>query len=151
VSAAVLDHGWLVAHLPHQGAMNLLDTIVEWDRASIVARAVSHRSPGNPLRRGDELPAACGIEYAAQAVAAHGALLSEGEAPAAAGLLASARGVRLHVRRLDDLDAPLDIRAEQLGASAGGLLYRFEVAAAGRMLVEGRLAIAFDPELQPPR
>jgi predicted hotdog family 3-hydroxylacyl-ACP dehydratase len=64
--------------------------------------------------------------------------------PAAAGLLASARSVSLHVSRLDDIAEPLDIRVEQLGGGAGGLLYAFQVSAAGRALVEGRLTIALE-------
>jgi len=134
-----LDRAWLLANLPHQGEMNLLEAISGWDASTIRAQARSHRSPTNPLRREGCLPATAGIEYGAQAAAAHGALLGEG----GAGLLASVRAVRLHVPRLDDLDATLDVLAEQLGGGAGGVLYRFELTAAGRPLVEGRVTVAF--------
>jgi predicted hotdog family 3-hydroxylacyl-ACP dehydratase len=93
------------------------------------------------LRRGDELPAVCGIEYGAQAAAAHGALASrEGSG---GGVLASVRSVVMHARRLDDVPGDLDVFAERLGGNDGGVLYRFEVASAGRLLVEGRVAVAF--------
>jgi predicted hotdog family 3-hydroxylacyl-ACP dehydratase len=133
---------WIAAHLPHQGRMSLLGEIVSWDAQGLRARATSHRDADNPLRRGDALPIACGIEYGAQAVAAHGALVSEGTS--GAGFLASVRSVVFHATRLDDQDGDLDIAVEQLGAVAGGMLYRFSVASEGRELLEGRLAIVLD-------
>ena len=71
---APLGRDWIVAHLPHQGAMSLLDEIVKWDAATVHALARAHRSPDHPLRRGGELPITAGIEYGAQAAAVHGAL-----------------------------------------------------------------------------
>jgi len=140
-TAAPLDRTWLLANLPHQGAMNLLDAIVAWNDASVRAVARNHRAPDHPLRRGGELPSVCGIEYGAQAAAAHGALASH--EPCRAGLLASVRSVVMHVRRLDDVPGDLDVLAERLGGDDTGVLYRFEVASAGRLLVEGRVAVAF--------
>jgi hypothetical protein len=49
----------------------------------------------------------------------------------------------MHVRRLDDVPGDLDVFAERLGGNDDGVLYRFEVASAGRLLVEGRVAVAF--------
>jgi predicted hotdog family 3-hydroxylacyl-ACP dehydratase len=134
------DRAWLAAHLPQQGAMMLLEEVVDWDALRLGARASSHRAPANPLRRGPVLPVACGIEYAAQAVAAHGALLAAG--PATPGFLASVRALRFHVLRLDDLPEALEIEVERIGGAAGGMLYGFRVASAGRALLDGRLAIA---------
>ena len=71
-----LDHAWLLAHLPHQGSMCLLDAATAWDAQHIRCTASSHRHADNPLRAHDRLGTACGIEYAAQAMAAHGALLA---------------------------------------------------------------------------
>lgn len=136
-----LDRDWLASHLPHQGRMNLLDAIVAWDPLTVHAVATGHRDPHNPLRCAGELPIACGIEYAAQAAAAHGALVSG--APSGPGLLASARGVAFHVRRLDDIAGDLAIRAEQVGVGAGGVIYGFEVTSDGRALLAGRLTVAF--------
>ena len=141
MSSAPLDRAWLLAHLPHQGEMNLLDSIVAWDAATVHARATRHRSIDNPLRRNGVLPITAGIEYGAQAAAAHGAL--NASMPAGAGFLAGMRGVAFNVARLDNLDAPLDVIAEQLGGSDSGVLYGFRVSAAGRPLVEGRVTIAF--------
>lgn len=135
-----LGREWLLANLPHQGAMNLLDAVERWDAATIHASATRHREPGHPLRRGGMLPSSAGIEYAAQAAAAHGALASG--APSPGGLIASLRGVAFHSARLDHAQA-LAVFAEQLGATDAGVLYRFEVSGDGLRLVEGRLAVAF--------
>lgn len=134
-----LDRAWLLAHLPHQGAMNVLDRIERWDEAALHARATSHRDASNPLRREGVLPIAAGIEYGAQAAAAHGALLGV----AGAGRLASVRAVAFHANRLDDVRGDLDIRAEQLGGGDRGVLYAFTVSEGDRALVEGRVTVAF--------
>ena len=136
-----LDRKWIAANLPHQGRMSLLDAIVAWDRTTLRATASNHRAPDHPLRRGAELPIVCGIEYGAQAAAAHGALVSH--SPSNPGFLASARTVTFHARRLDDVEGDLEVLAEQLGAGEGGVLYRFVVSCAGRALVDGRLTVAF--------
>lgn len=138
------DKRWLDEHLPHRGRMNLLASVVQWDDAGIRCVADSHRSADNPLRRGGELPVACGIEYAAQAVAAHGALLAGDARPAGSGFLASVRSVAFGARRLDDVAGPLEVSAERIGGDAGGLLYDFRVESAGRELVGGRLAVVLD-------
>ena len=133
------DRAWLLASLPHQGAMNLLDAVVEWDDSHITARATNHRDARHPLRRGAHLPIAAGIEYGAQAAAAHGALVGH----AGEGMIASIRGVRFHGDRLDDVGDVLEVHAEQLGGGAGGVLYRFDVWGGGRVLIEGRVTVAF--------
>jgi predicted hotdog family 3-hydroxylacyl-ACP dehydratase len=141
VSGVPVGRAWIASHLPHQGRMSLLDEIVEWDRTMVRAIARNHRAPDHPLRRGAELPIACGIEYGAQAAAAHGALVAR--APSAPGFLASIRSAAFHAARLDDVPGDLEVRAEQIGASDAGVLYRFEVSSSGRVLVKGRLAVAF--------
>jgi len=136
-----LGRDWLLANLPHQGAMNLLAEIVEWDESRLRARAEGHRSPTHALRRGTMLPATAAIEYGAQAAAAHGALAAQ--APSGAVMIAAVRAVRFHATRLDDVEEDLEIRAEQLGGGAAGVIYGFEVAAGDRVLAEGRVTIAF--------
>ena len=141
MSAATRDRDWLLAHLPHQGAMCLLDSVEAWDASTLRARAASHRDPGNPLRRAGMLPITAGIEYGAQAAAAHGALAAN--APSGAGFLAAMRGITFHAARLDDLEGPLDIAVEQLGGGDQGVLYRVHVSHQGYQLVEGRVTVAF--------
>ena len=135
------DRAWLAAHLPHAGTMCLLDAVVDWEEASLHARATNHRALHHPLRRGGELPIVAGIEYGAQAAAAHGALATQ--KPSGAGMIAAVRSVAFHARRLDDAAGDLDIRVEQLGGGAAGVIYRFEVSSSGRVLVEGRVTVAF--------
>lgn len=139
-----LGRDWLAAHLPHQGAMNLLDEIVSWDAHCIRGIANRHRDADHPLRRGGELPIVAGIEYGAQLAAAHGALATQpGTHQRRGGYLASVRSTSFHARRLDDVPGPLQVYAEQLGGGEAGVLYRFEVSSGERCLVEGRVAVAF--------
>lgn len=136
-----LGRDWLAAHLPHQGAMNLLDEVVAWDATRLDARARGHRAPDHPLRRGPELPVASAIEYAAQAAAAHGALVAA--RPSGPGMLVAVRSVVFHAARLDDVAGDLEVGVESLGGGEAGVTYRFAVATAGRALAEGRLTVAF--------
>ncbi len=138
------DHAWIAAHIPHSGAMCLLDAVLAWDDARIRCTASSHRDAANPLRAQGRLAAICGIEYAAQAMAVHGALLGDTGARPRAGLLASVRDVEAHVARLDTVDAPLCIEAERLGAAHSTILYRFALHGGERLLLTGRAAVMLD-------
>jgi predicted hotdog family 3-hydroxylacyl-ACP dehydratase len=138
------DHAWLLAHLPHQGRMCLLDAVTGWDTQRIRCTASSHRLADNPLRAHDRLGAACGIEYAAQAMAAHGALLAAADSAPRAGYLTSVRGVDLQVARLDDVAADLVVEAERLSGADNIILYGFSVAAGGRLLLSGRATVVLD-------
>jgi predicted hotdog family 3-hydroxylacyl-ACP dehydratase len=123
--------------------MCLLDEVLEWSATEIRCRADSHRAPGNPLRAHGRLGAAAAIEYAAQAMALHGALTAGLAARPGPGLLASARGVVLNVARLDEAVGSLLIRATYVHGDAAMVLYEFAVSDAERELVTGRASIAF--------
>jgi predicted hotdog family 3-hydroxylacyl-ACP dehydratase len=147
MNKAALDHAWIARHIPHQGSMCLLDGVEAWDEHGIRCRAVSHRTGDNPLRAHGRLGAACGIEYAAQAMAVHGALLSPPDITRArVGYLVSARGVRLHVPRLDDIAADLLIEAACTTRSANNVIYQFSISAAGRLLLEGRATVMLNAD-----
>lgn len=139
-----LDHAWIASHIPHSGSMCLLDEVVQWNEESIACRATSHRDALNPLRRNGQLAAVCGIEYAAQAMAVHGAVRAAQSERPRAGFLASVRSVEMHVARLDSLEAPLDVAAQRIGGDADNVLYRFTVRCAGKLLLEGRAAVILD-------
>lgn len=126
--------------IPHQGGMCLLDEIVLWDAAHIVCSSRSHLSDDNPLRSDGRLRAVCGVEYGAQAMALHGALLSAG--PITAGYLVSVRDLKLVVPYLDDQDASLVVEARRLMGSAEGLIYEFVVSARNEMLLSGRITVS---------
>lgn len=147
----MLDRAAIAARIPHQGSMCLLDAVLAWDSGQIHCRASSHRQPDNPLRAAERLGAACGIEYAAQAMAVHGALLAPEGAPPRPGYLASVRSVQLAVDRLDDLAQDLDIVAERLSGDEHNILYHFRVEHAGNLLLSGRAAVMLvaQPESSP--
>jgi len=138
------DHAWIAAHIPHQGGMCLLDRVLAWDAQHIRCSATSHRSPGNPLREQGRLGAANAVEYAAQAMAVHGALLAGAGRPLGAGYLASVRGVRLHAERMDDMADDLQVEATRLSGDDAVILYAFTVGTAGRCLAEGRASVVLD-------
>jgi len=75
-----LDRAWIESRIPHHGPMCLLDEVIGWDAERITCTSSSHRSADNPLRARGRLGIACGIEYAAQAMAVHGALIAALEA-----------------------------------------------------------------------
>ncbi len=132
-----LDRRWIAAHIPHQGAMCLLDEVLEWNATDISCRTASHRLPGNPLRTRGHLQAICAIEYAAQAIALHGAVNSaaSGVGP---GMLASVRAVDLQADRLDDIAGDLTVRATRIGGDETALLYSFSVSSEQQLVASGR-------------
>ena len=144
-----LDRSWIERNIPHHGRMCLLDEVIEWDARHIRCRSGTHRSPDHPLRSQNRLSVACGIEYAAQSMAVHGALSqgTGGAAPAArpeVGFLAGLRDVVLHVARLDDIEADLYSEAELIAGDHGSALYEFVLTSEARRLLSGRATVVFD-------
>ncbi len=153
-----LDRSWIERNIPHRGRMCLLDEIVEWDAQHVRCRSGTHRAADNPLRSHGRLGIACGIEYAAQAMAVHGALAAEartgalagvggsvsGAARPAVGLLAGLRDIQLHTLRFDDLPADLICDALLLAGDGRTALYEFSVACEARTLLRGRATVVFD-------
>jgi len=142
--APPLDHAWIAAHIPHDGAMCVLDTVDAWDADRIRCTATSHRDPHNPLRAHGRLASVCGIEYAAQAMAVHGALLGAHEARPRVGYLASVRNVDAFVDRLDTFAQPLVIEAERVSGDARSVLYGFVLRCGDHVLLSGRAAVMLD-------
>lgn len=137
----VLDRAGIAARIPHQGTMCLLDRVDLWDQQRLQASAGSHRAIDNPLRAHGRLASSCGIEYAAQAMALHGALLAGADARPRMGFLASVRGATLHVERLDDIPGELTIEVVSFNSDGNNVLYDFSVSVPGRVLLEGRAAV----------
>ena len=140
---ATLDRETIAARIPHQGRMCLLAGVDAWDADVIRCRATSHRDADNPLRDDSGLPATSAIEYAAQAMAVHGALLARlrGNCAVRAGMLVSLREVQLFAEFVDQMDGRLDVHAECLYAGEGGAQYAFRVEHRGRLLASGRAAV----------
>ena len=142
-----LDKAWIVNHIPHQGDMCLLDAVQSWDEANICCIASTHRAADNPLRAHDQLGIACGIEYAAQAMAIHGALSASGDSPRPkVGYLVSVRGVKMHVARLDNIAEDLLIKATCVMANENNMLYEFTISTIDQVLLEGRAAVVLNAE-----
>ena len=144
----------IAALIPHSGTMCLLARLDAWDGQKVVCTATNHRATEHPLRTRRGLLAPCAIEYAAQAMALHGALIGQAAGtPATPGFLASARGVQLHVLRLDDLPLPasgadeLRIEATRQAGDARQILYAFTVDHQGRRIAEGRAAVVLNTAL----
>lgn len=125
--------------IPHAGAMCLVDGVEFWNEERIVCHARTHVSSDNPLWHEGRLSAVCGIEYAAQAMALHGALLTN--RPIEAGFLASVRDLKLHVDRLNTEPSALSIVAQRLFGGSEGLVYEFRLLAEDRVLISGRATV----------
>lgn len=144
-----LGHEDILRRIPHQGSMCLLDSVSAWDQQQIFCESASHLSASNPLRAHGRLGAACGIEYAAQAMAIHGALVAQSPLPAGGepagsprgGYLVSVRGVTLHVEWLDDLKTALAIHASRVMGDENTIVYEFTIHAGPLPVLSGRAVV----------
>jgi predicted hotdog family 3-hydroxylacyl-ACP dehydratase len=128
--------------IPHAGSMCLLDDVVDWDATRLHARSASHQRRDNPLRADGVLHAINLCEYAAQAMAVHGALRERAAGTAARpGLLVALREVALRVERIDGLAGKLQVHVECLLALPDSLQYGFRVEHRGQVLATGRAAV----------
>ena len=149
----MLPYDEIARRIPHQGGMCLLDCVTAWDDHQIHCEASTHHAANNPLRAYGRLGAACGIEYGAQAMAVHGALIAEhlphagaDRGPPKAGYLASIRSVTLHVDALDQLPGSLLIHAERQSGDESTILYSFSLHAGPALLLSGRAVVILDAD-----
>ena len=141
-----LDAAQIARLIPHQGGMCLLAGVRQYDKQSITCIAVSHHLVTNPLRENGLLHAVCGVEYAAQAMAIHGALISgQSDKPPRGGRLAGVRSLDLKIHRLDDIEADLEINATQIMGDVNSMVYEFTVDAAGHNLLKGKATVILMP------
>ncbi len=143
-SSLLPDHAWIAARIPHAGRMCLLERVLHWDAGRIHCLALSHTTAGHPLAVDGGLGMVNGIEYAAQAMAVHGALLAGSETAPAAGFLTSVRDVQWQRPRLDDLPADLQVHAERLSGNGNTILYHFHLEAGGATVLSGRASVMLD-------
>jgi len=128
--------------IPHAGLMCLLDSVLKWDDESIVCASETHRDPANPLRRDGRLSALHAFEYGAQAAAVHGGLRARSAGVATLPYyLAALRDAHLQVIRLDDIDLPLEVRAQRLFGDGGNAIYECHIAAGNAPLADGRITV----------
>jgi predicted hotdog family 3-hydroxylacyl-ACP dehydratase len=146
---ATLDRDGIAARIPHAGSMCLLDALEAWGPEHIRCRASSHHDPAHPLRSPQGLLAPVAIEYAAQAMALHGALTAAPGGTPRPGFLAAVRGVVLHQPRLDTAAGALVIEVQRQAAAEQQAVYRFQVhSEAGQPLVEGRATVVLNTPLE---
>ena len=125
--------------------MCLLDRLHSWSDQHVHCTAINHRDAEHPLRSAVGLLAPCAIEYAAQAMALHGALTADAS-PSQPGYLASVRAVHLRVPRLDVIAGALHVHADRIAGDASVAAYQFSVCdEAGALLVDGRITLVLSP------
>lgn len=144
-----IDRAWIQRHIPHQGSMCLLDAVQHWSDTDIQCCAGSHQALDNPLRNAHGLPISAGIEYAAQAMAVHGALLAPPNQPPQVGYLTSVRNVQWFAARLDDAEADITVQATRISGNEVSLLYDFRVLCHERLLLCGRAGVMVKPPAAP--
>jgi predicted hotdog family 3-hydroxylacyl-ACP dehydratase len=149
---ATLNAAEIALRVPHKGAMCLLNRIESWSEESIRAIAIIHVEK-NPLTIDSKLDSTAAIEYAAQAMAVHGALL--GEVAAARGnpqrkplmgFLASARSIVCHRPWLNDTSAPISISATRTAGTESPVSYDFSVQAGEVIYVTGKATVVLNFE-----
>ena len=147
LNSGLLDVAQIAQLIPHHGDMSLLASVNKFDAHSIHCSAKSHRFPTNPLRENRMLHAVCGVEYAAQAMAVHGALSSQKNAPQPrGGRLASVRSVDIFVARLDTVQEDLDVQATLLMNDEKSMMYEFTVSASSQILLQGKATVILIPK-----
>lgn len=140
------DKAAIAKVIPHAGTMCLLDGVLECNEQHIRCISHSHRDSDNPLRSGNQLSALCGIEYAAQAMAVHGAMGGELDSKPCAGFLISLRDVKCNLMRLDNLQDDLVIDAEKLMGDAARVIYQFALSAGKDEILSGRATVVLDAD-----
>ena len=159
IQTAPIDADRIRDLVPHAGKMCLLERVLDWNNLSIRCETRTHLDTANPLRRNRHLSSLCGIEYAAQAMALHGALnasavagsrnqttASDASQPSTSarprhGYLASVRDTRCTWRHLDEYTTPLIVKAELVVAESSRVIYSFSVTSGETELITGRAAV----------
>ena len=145
----MLNRQQILRMIPHSGSMCLLDEVLDWDAVSLRCLSRRYRDPDNPMRRENGvLGTICGIEIVGQAVAVHCCLLAQSTGEPQQGYLVSLREVRSRAGRLDAISGDLVIDANRLAGDAISATYQFALSVAGTALLNGRLTVLLQTELE---
>lgn len=147
-----LNKAQICERIPHAGDMCLLDKMIAWDANHIKCSATSHGTRNNPLKIDGRLTSVAAIEYAGQAMALHGGLISAEESPGShprKGYLASLREVTVSRESIHDIEGELLIEAELMMGDQDSSLYSFTVSSAGGPVITGRAAVKLLEEMNP--
>lgn len=138
----LIEKSELCRLIPHAGTMCLLGGVLDWNEDSITCIATSHLDADNPLRHAGQLASVHLLEYGAQSIAVHGALLARRAGNTQGpGYLAALQDVELQREYLDGITGPLDIRAHRIATADDCLLYRFGVSSQSHALAKARATI----------
>jgi predicted hotdog family 3-hydroxylacyl-ACP dehydratase len=139
----MLSREEIECRVPHAGTMCLLRAVSTWDATRICCVADAPDAM-HPLASAGIVPAVGAAEFAAQAVAVHGALL-DGQRVPRSGRLGKLSEVDLHAACIPADEGPLTVQAELFSRGPAGCIYTFEVATTSRLIANGRLMVAFAP------
>jgi predicted hotdog family 3-hydroxylacyl-ACP dehydratase len=142
----MMDRAAIGGLIPHAGSMCLLDEVLFWDSETIRCRSTQHRRVDNPLRQAGRLGGVSGIEFAAQAMAAHGRLTAPSGEPPKGGLIASLRDIACDCAKLEQIDDDLIITATRLMGDDEHVIYTFAVTAGAKELLTGRATVVLRAE-----
>jgi predicted hotdog family 3-hydroxylacyl-ACP dehydratase len=132
--------------------MCLLESVESWSEESISAHA-SIDVESSPLTIAGKLDGTAAIEYAAQAMAVHGALLGEvadaqgkPQRKPLMGFLASVRSIVCHRPWLSDANNPMRISATRTAGIDSPVSYDFSVCAGDIVYVTGKATVVLNFE-----
>ncbi|WP_049721083.1 hypothetical protein [Gilvimarinus polysaccharolyticus] len=129
----------LAALLPHAEPMILLDCITGWDADNIQCTATRHTQSDNPLRIEGVLSVFAGVEYAAQAMAAHARLCAPQQNAPARGFIAVASKLKALAQQLDESPGELHINARKLVQNNDSSLYEFCLSGPQGTILSGQI------------
>ena len=145
-----LNKAAIAALIPHSGAMCLLDAVTSWDSTSIRATSRTHLQPDNPMRISGSLPTLSLVEYAAQTMAAHGALAGAVSERPKVGYLVSLRGVSCSVQSVDGLEGEMTVEAQHVAGDAERVMYAFSVRIGNDEVLSGKAVVVLDAAKEGP-
>lgn len=131
-----------LSRMPHEGPMQLLQSILRVDAESICCRATSHEGEDHPLRLNGVLHATALLELGAQTAAAHASLFGLGRAHT--GLVLAVSAAEFTCARVTS-PAVLTVAAKRLDTLSLAASYHFEVRQAERLLVSSTVLLSMLP------
>ena len=138
----ILNQQQICKLIPHSGNMCLLEAVKFFDEEKIICSSRTHLLMDNPLRNSVELPMVSLIEYGAQAMAVHAALLAQKEGgEIKEGYLAALRDIKLAEDSLFNIKDELEIQAERIYSNAGNLIYLMQIKTKNKVLASGRATV----------
>jgi predicted hotdog family 3-hydroxylacyl-ACP dehydratase len=138
----MLEHPAIAALLPHDGAMVLIDQVVDYTEQTIHCRSRIAALEHHPLAVDGTLAAVALVEYAAQAMAVHGGLLAPHNHAPRPGRLVALGQLHLAIDRIIE-PLLLDICANRLSGDDRGQVYTFTITAAAQTLASGQATVMF--------